>query len=255
MFEGSRTGRAATVLCWIFVVLRGLPAAAQGAAGSAGPDRVNWEIGIDGLGAVPLGDFAAHIDAAPGISVYADWALRPTMFSVGGEVAWIGYGNTSRTEYLGGLIPEVPNAAVDVVTDNSMLLVHGRLRAQRQQGRWRPYADGQVGFTELYTDTTVKGAFECTSVPNGGSDCSQTESGHANHARDFVLSYGGSAGVMMRFGSWPVSLDLAVRYHRAGEAEYLTEGAVRTVGDQVVLDLSRSRTDMVLFCVGVAFGR
>jgi hypothetical protein len=237
------------------MMLRGVPLAAQGASNPAGSTRVSWEIGIDGLGALPLGEFADHIDVSPGVSVYANWALRQSMFSVGGEVAWVGYGNASRTVYLGGLIPEVPNAAVDVATDNSMLLVHGRLRAKRQQGRWRPYADGQVGFTELYTDTLVKGAFECTSVPNGGSDCSQTESGHANHARDFVLSYGGSAGVMMRFGSWPASLDLAVRYHGAGEAVYLTEGAVRTVGDQVVLDFSRSRTDMLLFCVGVAFGR
>lgn len=255
MFASSRTCRAAAVLCGSLIVANGSPAAAQSPSGAAGPDRSIWEIGIDGLGALPLGEFADHIDDARGASIYVNIALKQTIFSAGGEAAWMGYGSTSRTVYLGGVIPEVPNAAVDVVTDNSMLLVHGRLRAQRQRGRWRPYADGQVGFTELYTDTTVKGAFECTSGPNGSTDCNQTESGHANHARDFVLSYGGSAGVMMRFGSLPASLDLAVRYHGAGEAVYLTEGAVRTVADRVFLDLSRSRTDMVFFCVGVAFGR
>jgi len=251
VFASSQICRAAAVLCGSLIVVNASPAAAQAPAS----DRHRWEIGIDALGAVPLGDFADHIDDAAGVSIYTNLALRQSMFSAGGEVAWMGYGNTTRTVHLGGLIPEVPNAAVDVVTDNSMLLVHGRLRAQRQQGRWRPYADGQVGFTELYTETSVKGAFECTSTPNGASDCNQTEAGHATHVSDFVLSYGGSAGVMMRLGSWPVSLDLAVRYHGAGEAVYLTEGAVRTVGDQVVLDRSRSRTDMVLFCVGVAFGR
>jgi len=254
VFASSRTCRAAAVLCGSLIVVNAPPAAAQ-----AAPARRIWEIGIDALGALPLGAFADHIDDAAGVSIYTNVALRHSMFSAGGEAAWMGYGSTSRTVYLGGVIPEVPDAAVDVVTDNSMLLVHGRLRAQRQQGRWRPYADGQVGFTELSTDTTVKGAFECTYVPSGSGggspSCSQSEAGHANHARDFVLSYGGSAGVMMRFGSWPASLDLAVRYHRGGEALYLTEGAVHPVGDQVVLDFSRSRTDMVLFCVGVAFGR
>jgi hypothetical protein len=50
-------------------------------------------------------------------------------------------------------------------------------------------------------------------------------------------------------------LDLSVRYLRGGTAEYLTEGAVREEGNKLVLDFSRSNTDMVVICIGVAVGR
>ena len=42
---------------------------------------------------------------------------------------------------------------------------------------------------------------------------------------------------------------------RRGEADYLRKGALRREGGQVVLDLTRSRTDMVMIYLGVAFGR
>lgn len=79
----------------------------------------------------------------------------------------------------------------------------------------------------------------------------------ATNLGDFVLSFGGAAGVMVGFGSapHPVRLDVSVRYLYGGEADYLTKGAIRRVGSQAFVDISRSRTDMVLMYVGIAFGR
>jgi hypothetical protein len=52
-----------------------------------------------------------------------------------------------------------------------------------------------------------------------------------------------------------VKFDVSVRYLAGGEAEYLTKGAVRWEGGQTILDVSRSRTDIVLVYIGVALGR
>jgi hypothetical protein len=256
---GVNTGisRAVAALSALLFVLSGSQAAAQGPAASP-PGK--WQIGVDGLGAVAVGDFAANIEGAGGVAVYADTALKESVFSLGGELGWMTYGDTSRTVPLGALIPEVPDASVDVASTNQMLLLHGRLRAQRQRGRWRPYADGQLGFTTIYTTTTVEGAFACTVVPDsdfGGSyRCSKKNLADTTNSRDFVLSYGGSVGVMRGLGSSRAAkLDLALRYHRGGEAQYLTEGGIRMIGEGQPPEFSRSRTDMVIFYIGIALGR
>jgi hypothetical protein len=249
---------ATAALCFSLLMLSGSRAGAQGP-----PTPVTkWQGGFGVLGAGAVGDFATHVEAAGGFAVYLDAALRDSMFSLGGELGWMLYGDTTRTVPLGTLVPEVPDASVDVITENQMLLLHARLRAQRRGGRWRPYADGQVGFTDLFTNTSVEGAFDCTYVPGGPfgsgySDCSRAGGGDTTNSRDFVFSYGGSAGVMVGFGSPPriAKLDLAIRYHRGGEAVYLTEGAIQRTGEGIVLDVSRSRTDMVVLYIGMAFGR
>jgi hypothetical protein len=63
--------------------------------------------------------------------------------------------------------------------------------------------------------------------------------------------------VTVGFGSSPSTarIDISVRYFREGEADYLREGAIRREDGQAFLDISRSRTDMVLLFIGVSFGR
>ena len=211
-----------------------------------------WQGGAGGLGASSQGDFSTNVGGAGGLLIHLDRRLRGSVFSLGGELAYMVYGDESRDVALGSLIPEVPDASVTVNTENAMLLLHARLRAQRRAGRWRPYADGLFGFNDLFTKSSVEGAQDCS-----GDSCSATEVAGATHSRDFVLSYGGGAGVMYVFRSTPGTpkLDFSVRYLRGGEADYLTEGAVRPEGANAVLDFSRSRTDMLTVYIGVAFGR
>jgi hypothetical protein len=71
------------------------------------------------------------------------------------------------------------------------------------------------------------------------------------------MSYGGGAGVTINFTSRERAprLDVAVRYVRGDTADYLTEGSLHTVGDQVIRDFSRSRTDRLDLYLGITFGR
>src|SRR5262245_33697804 len=214
-------------------------------------EPVRWQFGIGVLAGVPTGDFATHVDSAGGVHLHLDRGLGDSMFSLGGEFAYTSYGHESREVALSSLIPEIPNASVTINTDNEMVLLHGRVRAQRRLGRWRPYADGLFGFTNLFTTTSIDS--ECR-----GSDCSANLA-DATNSRDFALSYGGGAGVTIGFRSSPrpprLDLDLSVRYLRGTEAQYLTEGAIRREGGRAFFDFSRSRTDMVAVYIGIAFGR
>lgn len=230
--------------------------AAQPRPSSEGPTRFQGGLGL--LAGAAVGDFATHVDSAVGVLLHFDVGLGKSVFSLGAEFGFMEYGHESRTVYIGNVIPDIPDLSLKVNTDNDMWLLHARVRAQRRVGRWRPYADGLFGFTGLSTTTSIEGVVSCTSIGgSGGVTCSSTTAAEATNAQDFVLSYGGAAGVMVGFGSSPLSprLDLSVRYHGGGEAQYLTEGAIVREGDRAILNFSRSRTDMVMLYIGVAIGR
>ncbi len=205
------------------------------------PTRIQAGVGL--LMSGPLSEFGNNVDAAGGFSGYLDVGLGDSVVSVGGEAAYLGYGHESREVPLSPVIPDLPGVVVTVNTDNEIVLVHGRVRAQPRRGRWRPYVDGLFGFTHIYTTTSIE--------ESSDSDVGATNLG------DTVVSFGGGAGVMIAFGSPPRSarLDVSVRYLRGGEANYLTQGAIRREAGQAILDISRSRTDMVLVYIGVAVGR
>ena len=93
-----------------------------------------------------------------------------------------------------------------------------------------------------------------TSCSGRGCDDDATDS--ITNLDDLVLSAGGGGGVQIGFGPAPhrVRLDVSVRYLYGGEAKYLTEGWIPW--NAPVNHLARrSRTDMLLVYIGVAFGR
>lgn len=216
-----------------------------------GGSRVAGGAGI--LGAVPVGDFAAHVETAGGALGHLDVRLGRGPFRLGGEIGYLEYGHEHRTVSLRTLIPDIPDASVKVNTANAIFLMHARLRAQRMRGRWRSYADALIGFTDIFTKTSIDGGVACGSGLFGGSVCTSTTAASTTNSRDVVFSYGASGGVS--YGFRPLRLDLSWRYMRGGNARYLTEGAIRIEGSQSVLDFSESRTDNVALYIGLAWPR
>ena len=107
------------------------PPAPQADAGQ----RPRAQAGIGLLAGVPVGDFGVNVDSAGGIAGHFDMALGDSIVSIGGEAALLWYGTESREEPLS---PTIPDIRVTVTTDNTIFLLHGRLRAQRREGRLRP---------------------------------------------------------------------------------------------------------------------
>ena len=197
---------------------------------------------------VPVGEFANNIDFGVGISAQFDFGLGDSPVSLGVESTYLWYGGESRDVPLVGL----PGLTAEVSTSNDMVLLHGRVRVQKREGRTRPYVDGLVGFNYLWTTTSVAGEESCS-----GSGYYCTETGDViGNLDDLALSAGGGAGVMVGLGRAPyrMRLDLSVRYLYGGEATYLTEDYFPTEGE-VQLEARRSRTDMVFVYIGLSWGR
>jgi hypothetical protein len=210
----------------------------------SGPRR--WQGGLGLALGVPVGDFSGNVDIAAGVTGQFDYGLGDSPFSLGAEGTVLFYGNESRRVPLVGF----PDLSVRVETSNQMGLLHGRFRAQRREGRVRPYVDALVGFNYISTTTSVDADDVCDRNDSCDDD-SRTD------IDDLVLSAGGGAGVTFGFGSAPhtTRLDIGVRYLYGGEADYLTEDGIFWASEPVVYVPHRSRTDMVMIYIGVAFGR
>jgi hypothetical protein len=70
----------------------------------------------------------------------------------------------------------------------------------------------------------------------------------------FAASGIGGLLIRLRRGHRPIFLDLGARYIANGEAEYLREGSITIVNDQVIFQPIRSATNLVVYHVGVSFG-
>jgi len=106
---------------------------------------------------------------------------------------------------------------------------------------------GLVGFKYLYTQTVAKQA----------SDWVLDWMAYYVNFDDWALTYGigvGTAITLWELGSEPgpvsknpigVHFDFGVRYLLGSEAEYLKEGSIQVVGDQVTFLPEQSKTDMI----------
>lgn len=142
------------------------------------------------------------------------------------------------------LRPDIPEISASVATYNNILTAHARLRVQSREGRYRPYVDGVSGVRDIYT----------RSVLDLKEDLDNEYAASTTNLRDVGLSYGGGAGITIGIGTptKPALLDISVRFVSGSSSNYLVPGAIRRDGDQLSLDLSRSRATMLLFYIGVA---
>jgi hypothetical protein len=225
------------------------PVPAQASQAPEEPSRPpRFQGGLGMMIAVPVGEFHDNVEIAAGLSFKFDVGLGRSPVSVGTELTYLWYGSESLDVPLVGM----PELSVEVNRSNDIVLFHGRVRAQRREGRVRPYVDGLVGLIDLVTRTSIEGDVTCT-----GTGCTTETADSVTNLNDVALSAGGGAGFMVGFGKSPRSprLDVSVRYLYGGEAEYLTEGALRWGSDATMLLPHRTPTHIVLVDIGVAFGR
>lgn len=190
---------------------------------------------VDNLG---FGGSAQFLLWTPGYS-------RP--FSVGLNLGFINYGNESRNT---GLSENIPDVTVDVTRSNNLAHFHLMFQICPVTGPVRPYIETLFGGEYLFTTTKIQ------------SEVSGEEVVSSTNQDDFAWSYGAGAGLQIRlltmnqeaagefsFGSlW---LDLKARYLFGTEAEYLKEGSVTITRGKAYYNTSKSKTDLLLFHIGV----
>ncbi len=111
-----------------------------------------------------------------------------------------------------------------------------------------PYLDGPFGLHYLWTSTKIMKAEYFKEITS------------SKNFDDATSSYGVGGGLMFRVYETGVSsvnliqiyVDLKVRYLYGDEAEYLREGAISIdENSRIHYDVSKSKTDLMLFQLGV----
>lgn len=233
-------GVRGSVWCMMMVVVM---AAAMGSPASAqfADAGIHFDVGA------PRDEFRDNLDRnGYGGSITGVIHPASSVIGLGIELGFMNYGHETRNEPLSTTIPDV---SVRVTNSNNIVLGHLFLRLRQRFGWAEPYMDGLVGFHYLYTDSKIE---------NLRND---EEIASSVNLDDTVFSYGLGGGVMFRLAEVPVnegtvdmlgiSLDLKIRYLRGGNAEYLKEGSIRRDNGAISYDIRKSRTDMLLYQVGI----
>lgn len=207
------------------------------------PTRV--EVGGGLLGAVSTGEFADFVDGGFGFGGSAHYRLVPSGVAGLGVIGgFIIYGSERNRVCLSPTV--TCRIEVDVTTTNSIAFIGFGPRLALPDGRVRPYLDGFGGVAYFSTSSSVSGT--------------RSQDGDFASTRNFsdaTFAWGGGGGlqVLVSGGATPVALDVAVRYHDNGTAEYLREGDIEDLPNgEIVLHPTRSDTNFVTIMLGVSVG-
>jgi Outer membrane protein beta-barrel domain len=190
----------------------------------------------------PQGEFGDYVGDGFGGDLHYMRALDPQgllALRVDAGLAIYGYESYTVDDDYGYL--------TDVSTSNNIAWIGVGPQIGLPDGRLRPYVNAHAGYSFLWTSTTFDEGYDYYD----DYDYSVTEQD------DWSFSYGAGAGVYIpvTHGRTPVSIDLGIRYHNNGDAEYLREGDIVGNPDgSVTLYPVRSDTDLLTYHLGVSIG-
>lgn len=194
--------------------------------------------------AQPRGEFSDFVDGGFGGQVnYVHQLDRDGWLGIRADAGLVVYGyETQRVPLsptIGGRI------LVDLTTSNNLAYVGVGPQIGVPNGTLRPYVNGYAGYSFIWTQSSVSGTYD-------DEDFAST-----TNFDDGGFSYGGGAGlyIPVKRGPSPASIDIGVRYHNNGVAEYLREGDIEDNPDgSVTLYPVRSDTDLLTFHIGFSIG-
>jgi hypothetical protein len=201
-------------------------------------------LGGELMAASPQGEFRDYVDSGWGGGLhYLLRADRDGWLALRVDASLLNYGHERQRVPLSSTIGG--RVAVDLVTDNNIAFVGVGPQIGLPTGAIRPYVNGFVGVSYIFTESSVRG------TSSGDTFASTTNFDDASFA------YGGGGGLYVPLSRRrnPVSLDLGVTYRHNGAAEYLREGDIVDNPDgSITLYPVISQTNLLTFHVGVSVG-
>jgi opacity protein-like surface antigen len=217
---------------------------------AAGYGQNRFQIGLAFEPFFPQGEFHENMDQIGwGGSLDFLYRIPDSAVHVGAAFAYHVYGWQTRWEPLSWTIPDV---LVKVSTTNAVVNSHALLRLQPRMGPARPYIEGLIGMQHLTTDTRVY----------DDSNWEHESFASTNQIRSTVFSYGLGGGLLLNLSrnkpsgeksAFTVNLEVGVRYIRGGSANYMKPGDIQLEDGGVTYTINRSRTDILMPKIGVAF--
>ncbi|HYJ80411.1 MAG TPA: hypothetical protein VEW03_12440 [Longimicrobiaceae bacterium] len=192
----------------------------------------------------PQGEFGDFVQEGWGAGAhYLHRLRRDGLLAVRVDGSFLNYGHerfrVPLSPTIGGRV------TVDVTTDNNIAFLGVGPQLGAPTGVVRPYVNGFVGVSYIFTSSAVEGSSSAEPFAN------------TTNFDDASFSYGGGGGVYVpvRRGPSPISIDAGLTYRRSGRAEYLLEGGITDNPDgSVTLSPVRSETDLLVFYLGVSVG-
>lgn len=232
---GGSTGRRAARLSAGLALLLLLPAGGLDAQARA-------EAGAWLAGSVPQGAFERNVDTGYG---FGGHLLLP--ISRGGwlrarlEVGNVIYGRETLEVPLSRTVGRV---RVDVTTTNNVAMLGVGPELIVPAGRVRPYLNGLVGGSLLFTESSVEGDRNVTAFARDTNFSDLT----------WAVAPGGGVAILLGGGPGSLRLDLGAQYRFQGTARYLQEGGTEDRPDGTVeLNPVESDTDLLLVRAGLTF--
>jgi len=228
-------------------------------AGSSAYAQEGYAFELKVLSGIPVGQFGDHIGPTVwGGSFYGSYHLKGTPFAIGAQIGAAKYGSDDPADIPG--YPLEPSTGTNFTYN--MYLSHVILRYEPPQSRITPYLEALVGVKWLLTKQYL-GTTTLTPVYTGTTFMMIDSKDSVTVLSRVALSYGLGGGFRLHLfelsrnrggNKGPVSVDLNLqgRYLFGGKAGYLREGAISFEDNQRQLDIHRSRTDMLLFNIGIS---
>ena len=205
-----------------------------------------FSAGIAGVYGQPLGQFGENVRRGFGLDGFGTLGIDPRgIFSLRGEVGYIRY---NRKEEFFVVNTGFGLAELQSETTSGVLTMGAGPQLMLPEGPIRPYIGGTVGFARFATNTSVN-------IPSDQTNTGQKESIYDETvSSDFILSLAALGGLafQLNFLGRGILADLGVRWHRNGEAEYVSsEGIFYTGTGQPSITATRSQADFLVYRLGI----
>ena len=207
-----------------------------------------YTAGVAGAYGQPLREFGDNVRQGFGLDGFGTLGLDSQgIFSLKAEVGYLRL--NKKTE------PFLASTGFGVIeleseTTSGILMLGAGPQLAVPSGPLRPYIGGTVGFARFATNTAVV-------IPSYESTTGQRETlDQRTVSSDFILSLTASGGVRfaLPFFGRGVLGDLGARWHRNGEAEYVSsEGVIYDGSGRPTITPTRSEADFLVYRLGVVF--
>lgn len=198
-----------------------------------------FTVGGDFAISQPKGEFANNVPNGYGFDVTGMFRLdQKGWFNIRADGGGVQYGHEHQSIGFAGS----GRVALDLNTNNRIGFGAIGLQVQFPDGWFRPYGNASIAAMDFSTES-------CVSAPDNSIEplCH-------NNASDWSHAGIFGGGVLIPFGKSIGSLNLGARYHYGARATYLREGDITDNPDgSISLNLRQSKTDLVLWQVGVSF--
>jgi hypothetical protein len=205
-----------------------------------------YTVGVSGVYGQPLAVFADNVRRGFGLDGMGTVGLDSRgIFSLKGEIGYIWYNRKSERFIVDNGFDFFE---LESQTTSGVFTLGVGPQIAVPFGPIRPYFGGSVGFARFATNTAIK-------VPSDQTNTGQEETiDQQTVSSDFILSLTASGGFRFElpFMGRGILADVGARWHRNGEAEYVSsEGVVYDGSGRPTITATRSDADFVVYRLGI----